>query len=80
MSATATETAYDLETFPASDNSNQQINNDAEHEGSGVDIEQSLPPCDGGAAAWKLLMTAFVFEALLWGKTCSPHERALHLS
>jgi len=28
---------------------------------------QSLPPCDGGNAAWKLLISAFVFEALLWG-------------
>ena len=29
--------------------------------------EQSLPRCDGGWAAWRLLMAAFVFEALLWG-------------
>ncbi|KAJ9610499.1 hypothetical protein H2200_005276 [Cladophialophora chaetospira] len=27
----------------------------------------SLPPTDGGAAAWRLLLAAFVFEALLWG-------------
>ncbi|KAK8073440.1 hypothetical protein PG994_004339 [Apiospora phragmitis] len=30
--------------------------------------EQGLAPVDGGAAAWKLLCAAFVFEALLWGK------------
>ncbi|KAF2227194.1 major facilitator superfamily domain-containing protein [Elsinoe ampelina] len=29
--------------------------------------EQHLAPVDGGRAAWKLLVTAFVFEALLWG-------------
>lgn len=28
---------------------------------------QSLPPVDGGKAAWRLLCAAFVFEALLWG-------------
>jgi hypothetical protein len=28
---------------------------------------QSLLPCDGGRAAWRLLMSAFIFEALLWG-------------
>jgi hypothetical protein len=28
----------------------------------------SLPPADGGLAAWRLLITAFIFEALLWGQ------------
>jgi hypothetical protein len=32
-------------------------------------IEQYLEPADSGAAAWRLLGAAFVFEALLWGKT-----------
>lgn len=27
----------------------------------------TLPPIDGGFAAWRLLLAAFVFEALLWG-------------
>ena len=27
----------------------------------------SLPPTDGGFAAWRLLIVAFIFEALLWG-------------
>ena len=27
----------------------------------------SLPPADGGRAAWTLLLAGFVFEALLWG-------------
>ena len=31
------------------------------------DQASSLQPIDGGAAAWRLLMAAFVFEALLWG-------------
>jgi hypothetical protein len=29
---------------------------------------QELEPADGGPAAWRLLVAAFVFEALLWGK------------
>lgn len=29
--------------------------------------EQGLSPVDGGAAAWRLLCAAFMFEALLWG-------------
>jgi len=29
---------------------------------------QSLEPADRGAAAWRLLGAAFVFEALLWGR------------
>jgi hypothetical protein len=28
---------------------------------------QQLKPADRGPDAWKLLITAFVFEALLWG-------------
>lgn len=32
----------------------------------------SLPPYDGGKAAWSLLLAAFVFEALLWGYSYIP--------
>jgi hypothetical protein len=32
---------------------------------------QALAPADGGLAAWRLLLAAFVFEALLWGKSLS---------
>ncbi|PVH81254.1 MFS general substrate transporter [Cadophora sp. DSE1049] len=35
-------------------------------EGENVVIQQLLP-ADGGPAAWRLLIAAFVFEALLWG-------------
>ncbi|KAH7416878.1 major facilitator superfamily domain-containing protein [Cadophora sp. MPI-SDFR-AT-0126] len=35
-------------------------------EGENVVIQQLLP-ADGGPAAWRLLVAAFVFEALLWG-------------
>ena len=31
------------------------------------DQSSSLPPTDRGLAAWRLLLAAFVFEALLWG-------------
>jgi hypothetical protein len=33
--------------------------------------EQALAPADGGPAAWRLLLAAFVFEALLWGNSLS---------
>ena len=32
-----------------------------------------LLPTDRGAAAWKVLLGAFVFEAILWGKYAHPH-------
>ncbi|KAL2060392.1 hypothetical protein VTL71DRAFT_9787 [Oculimacula yallundae] len=38
----------------------------SDHEEENVVIQQLLP-VDGGAAAWKVLIAAFVFEALLWG-------------
>ena len=31
-------------------------------------ITQSLRPVDGGYSAWKVLIAAFIFEALLWFK------------
>lgn len=34
-------------------------------------LDQQLEPADGGAAAWKVLFAAFMFEALLWGKLLS---------
>lgn len=41
---------------------------DTEHEVPNGDlIGQGLAPTDGGPAAWRLLVAAFVFEALLWG-------------
>lgn len=30
-------------------------------------VYQQLLPADGGPAAWRLLIAAFVFEAILWG-------------
>ncbi|KAE9379484.1 MFS general substrate transporter [Stipitochalara longipes BDJ] len=34
---------------------------------SGETVIQELKPVDGGVAAWTVLITAFVFEAVLWG-------------
>lgn len=47
--------------------SNQLEGNGIVDEDQGVVIQQLLP-ADGGVAAWRLLIAAFVFEALLWGK------------
>lgn len=38
-------------------------------ESHGVQHHHQLEPTDRGFAAWKLLLTAFIFEALLWGDT-----------
>ena len=35
---------------------------------------QQLKPADRGPDAWKLLITAFVFEALLWGTYFARHS------
>lgn len=34
-------------------------------------VIQQLETADGGKAAWSVLIAAFVFEALLWGKSPS---------
>ncbi|KAF2105583.1 MFS transporter, MCP family, solute carrier family 16, member 10, variant [Lophiotrema nucula] len=38
-----------------------------EQQEAGEAARQSLLPYDGGIAAWRMLVSAFVFEALLWG-------------
>lgn len=32
-------------------------------------VTQQLKPVDGGIDAWRVLIAAFVFEALLWGRS-----------
>jgi hypothetical protein len=41
---------------------------EATNNGNDDIIVQQLQRADGGPAAWKLLITAFIFEALLWGE------------
>jgi hypothetical protein len=38
---------------------------------------QQLKPADRGPDAWKLLITAFVFEALLWGTYFALNSRRI---
>lgn len=40
-------------------------------------VMRQLQPVDGGVAAWRLLVAAFVFEALLWGAASSKPSIAL---
>lgn len=47
--------------------SEQQHQHQNEGEDEGGNTEQFLAPCDGGYLAWRLVVAAFVFEALLWG-------------
>lgn len=51
-------------TRPKSHTSQAEVPDDTtQSEANGED----LLPVDGGLAAWRLLLAAFVFEALLWG-------------
>ena len=45
--------------------------------GGNAEAEQRLPRADGGVAAWRILLAAFMFEAVLWG--ASPIDYWLHL-
>jgi len=48
-----------------------RTNNAADELTYGELTGQGLAPTDGGPAAWRLLVAAFVFEALLWGNQSS---------
>jgi hypothetical protein len=49
------------------------IQNDAvPHEGTEQRFVQNHSPYDGGTAAWRILISAFIFEALLWGVLSQP--------
>lgn len=43
-----------------------------EQQEPGEAARQSLLPYDGGTAAWRMLISAFVFKALLWGMCIPP--------
>lgn len=48
--------------------SSQRSSYDGENQHDIAIVEQNLAPADTGIAAWRLLVVAFVFEALLWGQ------------
>ena len=67
MSQATTTVNYELQEIQAPSRSTQGLY-DVAHRVESLDVNgQSLPSYDGGEAAWKLLLTAFAFEALLWG-------------
>lgn len=43
---------------------NQNHSSNFEHDG---EVIQQLRPADGGLGAWQMLITAWVFESILWG-------------
>lgn len=61
--------------LPTEPSSRQSIDEENPH--NNVLFEQNLAPADEGAAAWRLLGAAFVFEALLWGTQILPLNRNL---
>lgn len=59
-------------TTPATAHELHDLDNTSFRSENGVDDEhnssdQSLPPIDGGFQAWRVLLAAFMFEAILWG-------------
>jgi hypothetical protein len=50
----------------------EEVGNESEFQSNSQPREadaQSLEPADGGLSAWKVLLGAFTFEAILWGKS-----------
>jgi hypothetical protein len=68
--ATTTETnTIELrDCHPLSNEADDDAPNSYPSEGPLETLATALPPADGGKAAWRLLLAAFVFEALLWGQ------------
>jgi hypothetical protein len=65
--------SFELESHhPTSAQNEQNYATECEVEENAVNQEsnnsQALEPADGGASAWKMLLGAFVFEAVLWGR------------
>lgn len=54
-----------LENYPTERQAEENIATETEDAVNG----QSLLPSDGGLAAWRMLIGAFIYEAILWG-TC----------
>ena len=47
------------------------LGEDAEYDSRNREQETTdnrLKPVDGGSAAWRVLLAAFMFEAILWGE------------
>lgn len=81
MSATETRTSIELDAWNLNgDHTSNDVRTKTEpeprvesprHSSSSSDnvLSQQLAPADSGPAAYKVLIGAFVFEALLWGTT-----------
>jgi hypothetical protein len=69
MSPPATTSVCELQHLPLPVTVSRAASNDpapSDEESQPIEA-QLLPPQDGGTAAWRLLLSAFIFEALLWG-------------
>ena len=78
MSQLGARSDIELHDLPARTELSQEPSNTAAGMEELQDVNgQSLPPYDGGRAAWSLLLAAFVFEALLWGPTMGSVKAVL---
>lgn len=71
----STETSIELSSYPRSSPEAKESRQSAERlpdengNSQRGEIEgRVLEPTDGGLAAWKILISAFAFEAVLWGE------------
>jgi hypothetical protein len=80
MDSSSTQRHIELEdwtqtSFHESNNNDPDSIHGAAQDVEGRDIVvQQLKPVDGGPDAWKVLIAAFVFEALLWGISHNPNS------
>ena len=58
----------DLSRSPSQQWPRQAEDPEASHEATA----HALEPVDGGRAAWRMLLSAFAFESLLWGEWMEP--------
>lgn len=80
--STTTITSIELESYPRTSRSwtdEQRIDRiyNEPHSSSDQQEINSLEPTDGGSSAWKLLLGAFLFEAILWGNS---NSKSVHCS
>lgn len=61
---TATMTSHEMHSFDNVSMEDFTRRNEAEESHA---TEHQLKPVDGGLDAWRVLLAAFMFEAILWG-------------
>lgn len=72
MATSTTTTTIQLQNIPVARTNHNERTPEIDTTQDSITIQQ-LKPADGGHAAWRVLVSAFVFEALLWGMDGFTH-------